>query len=162
MFRALPTLVAVFAFAFSLAPPQALAKDEKQAVLEVVHSLLDAIHRQDAPAVHALGIEEAILIALRHDEAGKQRISIRKESETTFAQDDRNMVERIWDPIVQIEGNIAAVWAPYDFYLNGQFSHCGINAFHLLKVAGSWKLSATTYTSVTDGSCETHPDGPPE
>lgn len=135
--------------------------DEK-AVLGVVQSLLDAINGQDAQAVHALGIDEAVLISLRHDADGNPQIGFRKESETSFPEENRNMVERIWDPIVMVEGDIASVWAPFDFYLDGRFSHCGINAFHLLKVGGTWKLSATTYTAVTNGTCETHPDGPPQ
>lgn len=136
--------------------------DDRAAVLGVVNSLLDGINRQDAAAVHALGIDEAVLISLRHDEQGSPRIGFRKESETSFPEENRNMVERIWNPVVQIEGNIASVWAPFDFYLDGKFSHCGINAFHLLKIADDWKLSATTYTVVTDGSCQVHPDGPPK
>lgn len=136
--------------------------DDRAAVIGVVESLLDGINQQDAAAVHALGIDEAVLISLRHDDQGNPRIGFRKESETSFPEEDRNMVERIWNPVVQIEGNIASVWAPFDFYLDGKFSHCGINAFQLLKIADDWKLSATTYTVVTDGSCQTHPDGPPQ
>ena len=161
MRRVIP--VSVILVTLVLGPVTLKASDngDEEAVLGVVQALLDAINGQDAAAVHALGIDEAVLISLRHDADGNPQIGFRKESETSFPPEDRNMVERIWNPVVLVEGNIAAVWAPFDFYLDGKFSHCGINAFHLLQVAGSWKLSATTYTAVTDGSCETHPDGPP-
>jgi ketosteroid isomerase-like protein len=156
-------LVSIILVVLALSPVTLQADDstDKKAVLDAVQALLDAINGQDAAAVHALGIDEAVLISLRHDPEGNPKIGFRKESETSFPEEDRNMVERIWSPVVMVKGNIAAVWAPFDFYMDGKFSHCGINAFHLLKVGGTWKLSATTYTAVTDGTCETHPDGPP-
>lgn len=161
MRRVIPVWVMLVTLVVGPVTLQASDNSDEKAVLGVVQALLDAINGQDAAAVHALGIDEAVLISLRHDADGNPQIGFRKESETSFPQEDRNMVERIWNPVVLVEGDIAAVWAPFDFYLDGKFSHCGINAFHLLRVAGSWKLSATTYTAVTDGSCETHPDGPP-
>jgi len=162
MLRFIPVSLVLIVLALCPVSVQADDSADKDAVLSVVQALLDAINGQDAAAVHALGIDEAVLISLRHDADGNPRIGFRKESETNFPEDDRNMVERIWNPVVMVKGNIASVWAPFDFYLDGKFSHCGINAFHLLKVAGTWKLSATTYTVVTDGTCETHPSGPPQ
>lgn len=32
---------------------------------------------------------------------------------------------------IQVDGPLATVWARYDFYLNGTFSHCGHDAFML-------------------------------
>ena len=29
----------------------------------------------------------------------------------------------MWDPEVQVDGDIAALWAPYDFHIGGRFSH---------------------------------------
>ena len=35
--------------------------------------------------------------------------------------------------IITTDGNIASVWAPYEFYLDDVFSHCGTNLFFLQK-----------------------------
>lgn len=48
--------------------------------------------------------------------------------------------ERITFSTVNIDGNLAAVWTPYEFYYNGQFSHCGVNSFQLHKENGTWKI----------------------
>ena len=38
------------------------------------------------------------------------------------------------------DGNLAHMWVPYEFYLNGQFSHCGANSFTLAKFDNGWKI----------------------
>jgi hypothetical protein len=49
--------------------------------------------------------------------------------------------EQIYDVHVRIDDNLAQVWAPYTFYLDKKVSHCGIDAFDLLKVGGEWKIT---------------------
>ena len=49
--------------------------------------------------------------------------------------------EVIWSPKIEVDGNFAQVWAPYAFYANKTFSHCGVDAFHLFKDgSGKWKI----------------------
>jgi hypothetical protein len=66
--------------------------------------------------------------------------------------------ERIWNPEVRVHGLIATVWAPYDFWTDGKFSHCGIDAFDLIKTADGWKISGGTFTM--ESACEPSPLGP--
>ena len=54
--------------------------------------------------------------------------------------------ERIWDPDVRVHGSIATVWAPYDFWTDGKFSHCGVDAFDLIKTSDGWKISGGAFT----------------
>lgn len=48
--------------------------------------------------------------------------------------------ERVLDYIVQVDGAMAHVWAPYEFWLDGKFHHCGVNSFQLLKQKNMWKI----------------------
>lgn len=48
--------------------------------------------------------------------------------------------ERISFGTVLIDGALATVWTPYSFYLNDQFSHCGVNSFQLYRSAKGWKI----------------------
>ena len=43
-----------------------------------------------------------------------------------------------WD--IKINGNLASVWTPYEFYLNGKLSHCGANSFQLFNNNGKWEI----------------------
>lgn len=48
--------------------------------------------------------------------------------------------ERIEFASLQVDGPLAAVWTPYSFYFNGRFSHCGVNSFQLVRMAGRWVI----------------------
>jgi hypothetical protein len=59
--------------------------------------------------------------------------------------------ERIWDPEVRVDGDVAQVWAYYTFHRNGAFSHCGVDAFMLLKVGSEWKITQLADSRRTTG-----------
>jgi hypothetical protein len=48
--------------------------------------------------------------------------------------------EPIWDARVEVDGDFAQVWSPYAFYVGKTFSHCGVDAFQLIKQNGEWKI----------------------
>ena len=52
------------------------------------------------------------------------------------------------------------VWAPYDFHVNGAFSHCGVDVFSLVRTAEGWRIAAVAYTVEREG-CAPSPLGPP-
>ncbi len=68
-------------------------------------------------------------------------------------------LERIWNPTVLVHGPIAVVWAEYDFHLNGNLSHCGVDSISLLKTSAGWKISSISDTNETSGCAS--PLGPP-
>ncbi|WP_299335420.1 nuclear transport factor 2 family protein [uncultured Psychroserpens sp.] len=41
---------------------------------------------------------------------------------------------------IQIDGNMAHAWTPYNFWFDKNFSHCGVNSFQLFKDNGNWKI----------------------
>ncbi len=53
---------------------------------------------------------------------------------------DQKWDERLLDYKVAIDGNLAHVWTPYEFWFNGTFSHCGANSFTLAKFDDGWKI----------------------
>jgi len=65
--------------------------------------------------------------------------------------------ERIFDPEVRIDGDLAQVWAYYTFHRNKTFSHCGIDAVMLRKVGGAWKITQLADTRRTQGCAHTEP-----
>ena len=49
--------------------------------------------------------------------------------------------ERILSYDIKIDGNLATVWTPYQFYVNNKLSHCGVNIFQLfMDENNSWKI----------------------
>jgi hypothetical protein len=48
--------------------------------------------------------------------------------------------ERIEFESIRIDGPLAMVWAPYQFYYKGKFHHCGVNSFQLVRLEDGWKI----------------------
>ena len=66
--------------------------------------------------------------------------------------------EQMWNPEVRVRGSIASVWTPYDFWRDGSISHCGIDAFDLIRIDGQWRIAGGMYT--VERACEPSPLGP--
>jgi hypothetical protein len=74
---------------------------------------------------------------------------------------EERVVERMWDPTVLIHERLAVVWTPYDIYVDGEFLHCGVDAFTLLETEEGWKIATGAFTMEPTG-CEPSPLGPLE
>ena len=48
--------------------------------------------------------------------------------------------ERLLSFEIRIDGSMAHVWTPYEFYINGTLSHVGVNAFTLILENKQWKI----------------------
>ena len=71
-----------------------------------------------------------------------------------------SLIERMWDAEVLLHDPIAVVWTPYDFHVGEEFSHCGIDAFSLVRTPQGWKIAGNVLTRETEG-CPESPLGPP-
>ena len=59
--------------------------------------------------------------------------------------------ERMIDSVVEVDGDIAMVWGPYTFTVDGKPHHCGVNHFDLIREAGAWKVLNVTWSQRTTG-----------
>ncbi len=66
-------------------------------------------------------------------------------------QKPQQLDERLTSMDVRIDGDLATVWAPYTFFYKGQQSHCGTNAFTLVRVASGWKIQTIIDTRRREG-----------
>lgn len=53
---------------------------------------------------------------------------------------DQKWNERLLDYSIQVDGNMANAWTPYEFWFNGEFHHCGVNSFQFFNDNGNWKI----------------------
>jgi len=59
--------------------------------------------------------------------------------------------ERILDYQIKIDGQMASAWTEYEFYVNDNFSHCGVNSFQLIKTSNGWKITYVIDTRRKEG-----------
>jgi hypothetical protein len=81
--------------------------------------------------------------------------SLRHESWSEFASGlkpgPERYEERLIDPEVRIDGDIAMVWGHYIFSINGKTHHCGVDHFDLLREGRIWKVLNVTWSSRVTG-----------
>jgi hypothetical protein len=138
---------------------QAGSADERD-VLAVVQKMFDAMARCDAATARAISMPEGRLYRLTVGSDESVRSSTFEEFSASLGKCGRKMLERMWSPQVRVHKGIATVWAPYDFWLDGAFSHCGIDSFELAKTSAGWTFTGGLYTVERTG-CAPSPLGPP-
>ncbi|MDX5985324.1 nuclear transport factor 2 family protein [Sphingomonas echinoides] len=133
-----------------LPPP---ATEEAQ-VMAPVTVLLNGIAARDAVAIgEALRPDASATIAT--EQAGASTITHKTRAEllARFTPGPERFQERLGDPAIEIDGDIAMVWGPYTFLIDGKVHHCGYDHFDLVRENGRWKIQNLTWSSRTTG-CE--------
>jgi predicted RNA binding protein with dsRBD fold (UPF0201 family) len=141
-------LSVVFIFILSA---KCFAQDSKQEVLEVVNKFFHTMENKDDVAFNNLFLENAYAYSVRKQgDSTLVRNSILKASTSKNVLKERLREEEI---TIHINNQVAAVIAPYDFWINGEHSHFGYEVFTLIKKKSVWKIASLTY-SVTQDACE--------
>jgi putative lumazine-binding protein len=136
------------------------AADDRAEITAVVQKLFDAIAARDAEMAKQAVLADAQFVSARTQD-GKvvtRRTTLQQFVEN-LAKGTNRQLERMWNPEVRVQGTIATLWAPYDFYRDGTFSHCGIDAFDLVKTPDGWRIAGGVWSVETTG-CPASPLGP--
>ncbi|MEJ0104884.1 MAG: nuclear transport factor 2 family protein [Bacteroidota bacterium] len=140
-------LLKIFAFCF-LMPLLVKSQDdnEKAKILEIVQYFFDALKTQDTTSLKKLFVKEAMNYYVQEREDSVITVS-QSPLQINFRK-DRVIVERMRSTAVtvQVHQRIATAWVPYDLWVNGKFSHCGIDVFTMIKSKNGWKISSLSFT----------------
>ena len=133
---------------YSTKPFGSVAEEgDKEDILKVIDIFMTAVNSKDKSifdSVSYKGIQRIVTLV----DQDKVRTAV-YDNDTLLAElkdIDDGFRERYWDAAVLTDGNIASVWAPYDFFRNGKFSHCGVDLFYLVKENKEWKIAHFGYT----------------
>ncbi len=157
----MPKPIGSLALALLLCLAQQAAADDDSA-LGAVETFFEAMAGNDWELASSVMIDDAVLYGYRLD-AGRVvlvRTTVAEYLQSMSGRNDR-LLERIWDVEVLEQDRLATVWAPYDFYLNGEFHHCGTNSFSLIRDDDGWRIAGVVYSMLTD-ACAPSPLGPPK
>lgn len=122
---------------------QAFSQQEEMQVEAVIKSLFDGMRAKNADQVAAAfspnAIMQTVIAKPEGSEVGSNAVGdFVKRIASTPAE--TNLDERISAYQIKVDGTMASAWTPYQFYVNGNFSHCGVNSFQLVKMAEGWKI----------------------
>jgi putative lumazine-binding protein len=152
------TLLSLMLAMFAAVGAQSAGK-EREAVMKTMQAFFDTMTAHDVDGARQILQPQGRFHAMSMKD-GKPDVRA-FANEEYFAQlqaSKQKMQERIWNPDVRINGLIASVTAPYDFWIDGKFSHCGVDAFDLIKTEEGWKIAGGVYT--VESTCAPSPLGP--
>ena len=128
---------------------------ETQEVKNTVIKFFDAFHKQDSVALKEIVNKNIVLQTIGKNREGVVRL--KDENFNDFLKSivsipkDKKFEEKLLDFKIRIDGDMANVWTPYEFYFDGKFSHCGVNSFQMVKLDGKWKIIYLIYTRRKEG-----------
>ncbi|PCI32729.1 MAG: hypothetical protein COB54_06435 [Alphaproteobacteria bacterium] len=146
MIGGIVTLSSVLATAAEPAPVKAAPKTEVRAVLDQIFT---AMRAGNGAAMSDLILPNAPLDRITPGKAihhGKVSDWIDWVDSLNPGQAD----EQIFDVKINVEGPLAAAWAPFTIALDGELKSCGVNQFTLVKTDGSWKVAYLIDTHTPD------------
>jgi Putative lumazine-binding len=119
------------------------AQSAEDSVKTVINTMFAGMKNADAGLFKSVFSDSAIMQTISRNKEGK--VVVLNESLPEFAEfvgklKKDSADERITFETIKIDGPLAIVWTPYNFYFNGKFSHCGVNSFHLVKFNDIWKI----------------------
>lgn len=128
---------------------QSAPKQEKKAVQATIDLLFDGMCAGDSSKVRQAFHSDARLMTTFVDKAGYPRLV--EEEIQGFLNAVGTPHTEVWNEKltsvkIQIDGNLAQAWTKYEFYMDENFSHCGVNAFQLVKDSNGWKIIQITDT----------------
>lgn len=121
---------------------QTIAADSA-AVMATLDRMLSALKAKDADGLRATFDSAARMTLLRPAQGGDVQVwTMTGEQFIQVAVNPQGpaLDEPIRNIRMQIDGDLASVWAEYQVRINGAVSHCGHDAFHLVRKRGQWKI----------------------
>lgn len=117
---------------------------QKQEVQKCIESFFEGFHQRDSAKIKLVCADKMILQSISESAIKGNKLSNEsiKEFYKSIASIPLSMKfqEKILSYAIQIDGTMAHVWTPYEFYINEKLSHTGVNAFTLFKEKDSWKI----------------------
>lgn len=121
----------------------AQSSEDEAAVRTTIKLMFDGMRKGDSTQIKNSVLPGATLQSIAKNKEGQ--VSVRNEDMSKFAASVTKypaftLDERLSGMEIKIDAELATAWTPYVFYLKDVKSHCGVNAFTLVKVNGNWKI----------------------
>jgi Putative lumazine-binding len=123
-------------------PPQA------SPILAPIDAMFQGMTQRDAAAIKAAAIPGAVLVLMR--DGKPNQMTIEAFAERVGKPGKTHIEERIHDPLVRVDHDLAMVWAPFEFLVDGQPDHCGTDLFNLVQTDGKWLVAGIADTGSKD------------
>jgi hypothetical protein len=127
------------------------ARADENAVMAPINLLFEGMAKRDPSTVKASAIPGAAFVSMQYGTLNQ--VTFEQFAEQ-IGKGTTHIDERIHDPLVRIDHDLAVVWAPFTFRIDGKLDHCGTDLFSLVHNNGKWLIGSLAATLRKD--CNTH------
>lgn len=122
----------------------AQAQTTEDSVKATINRLFEGMKNADTVVLKSAFTDDPILHTVATNK--KKKVYVRVEKYPDFVKitgqgKAGEADERVQFETIRIDGPLAMVWAPYEFYYKGKFHHCGVNSFQLVRLEDGWKIN---------------------
>jgi hypothetical protein len=136
--KSFPVMLLLAAAAPSVAAAQA---DDRRVVVAVVERFFAGLKAGDTSAMRATMHPAARIIQTgTRDGAPFARVNSGDDFLRGVGAPGRVLEERIYNPEVRLDDNLATVWVEYDFLVNGAVNHCGVDSYQMVRTGDGWQI----------------------
>ncbi len=133
-------------------------KSDQEAVQRTIETFFEGFHKQDSLLMKSVLSKELVLQTTGRTKEGKTQFrsdNIKKLITGIVSIPDSVVFEeKLTSWSIQVDRTMANAWVGYEFWMNGEFSHCGINSFQLINFDGDWKIIYLIDTRGREGCLE--------
>jgi len=129
-------------------PPSAQATKDEQAVMAPIAAMFDGMAKRDAAAIKKPLLPGGGMVLMR--DGKPTQMTFDAFAEAVGKPGKAQIEERIHDPLVRIDNDLAVVWAPFEFLVDGKVDHCGTDLFNLVRADGKWLIASVADTGRKD------------
>jgi len=125
---------------------RAQAQAQRAEVMATINGFLRGLKTKDT-VLMAQHLDTLTRMTLLRPSPNGTRVVVLRGSEFIKVATNPNqppLDEPIRNPVVQIDGDLAAVWAEYQVRRDGKVTHCGYDSFQLARLGGKWKILNVT------------------
>ncbi len=124
------------------------ATSEEQAVLAPVKAMFDGMARRDPEAIKQPLLPGGTMVLMR--DGKPTQMTFEAFADRVGRPGTTHIEERIHDPLVRIDHDLAMVWARFEFLVDGKVDHCGTDLFNLVRDDGKWLIASVADTGRKD------------
>jgi hypothetical protein len=123
-----------------LKDPEPSLSIEEKAALASFQAMLDGLGRRDKTAMMAQMLPGGSAVLMRK---GKPvQMTLEMLTDRLSQPGPATHEERIHDALVHVDGDVATVWAPFEFLVDGKIDHCGRDIANLVRIDGRWVIAS--------------------
>jgi hypothetical protein len=137
-------IAVIFAAAAITCSAIAASTPEEEAVLTPIRAMFDGMSKRDAAAIKAPTLPGGTMVLMR--DGKPTQMTLEAFADRVGKPGKTAIEERIHDPLVRIDNDLAVVWAPFEFLVDGKVDHCGTDLFNMVRMDGKWLIASVADT----------------